>query len=124
METASQKVPKKPPPWEPKLRRVHSYATMDKVIKARKKRNSHDYDRCNCSPRIANSLPLAEYALLTSQKFQKNTVMSLRAGLAINVSGVIRISLKNEHGSLKSDQNFLWAVFNGEQEKVVLVFSL
>jgi hypothetical protein len=48
----------------------------------------------------------------------------LRAGLAKNVSGVIRISLKNEHGSLKSDQNFLWAVFNGEQEKVVLVFSL
>jgi hypothetical protein len=44
--------------------------------------------------------------------------------LAINFSGVIRISLKNEHGSLKSDQNFLWAVFNGEQEKVVLVFSL
>jgi hypothetical protein len=40
----------------------------------------------------------------------------IRAGLAINVSGVIRISLKNEHGSLKSDQNFLWAVFNGEQE--------
>ena len=48
----------------------------------------------------------------------------LRAGLAINVSGVIRISLKNEHEPLKSDQNFLWAVFNGEQEKVVLVFSL
>jgi hypothetical protein len=48
----------------------------------------------------------------------------LRAGLAINASGVIRISLKNEHGSLKSDQNFLWAAFNGEHEKVVLVFSL
>jgi len=54
------------------------------------------------------------------------SALVLRAGLglAINVSGVIRISLKNEHGSLKSDQNFLWAVFNGEQEKVVLVFSL
>jgi hypothetical protein len=49
---------------------------------------------------------------------------AVRAGLAINASGVIRISLKNEHGSLKSDQNFLWAVFNGEQGKVVLVFSL
>jgi hypothetical protein len=30
---------------------------------------------------------------------------------------VVRISLKNEHGSLKSDQNFLWAVFNGERGK-------
>jgi hypothetical protein len=48
----------------------------------------------------------------------------LRAGLAVNVSGVIRISLENEHESLKSGQNFLWAVVNGEQEKVVLFFSL
>jgi hypothetical protein len=48
----------------------------------------------------------------------------LRAGLAVNVSGVIRISLENEHEPLKSGQTFLWAVFNGEQEKVVLVFSL
>ena len=30
---------------------------------------------------------------------------------------MIRISLKNEHESLQSDQTFLWAVFNGEQEK-------
>ena len=50
--------------------------------------------------------------------------LTVRAGLAINVSGVIRISLKNEHESLQSDQTFLWAIFNGEQEKVVLVFSL
>ena len=80
METASQKVPKKPPPWEPKLQNFYSYSTMDRIIKAKKKRN-HDYDRCNCSPRIANSLPLTEYALLTSQRFQKNTVMSLASML-------------------------------------------
>ncbi len=48
----------------------------------------------------------------------------IRAGLAVNANGVIRISLENEHESLQSGQNFLWAVFNGEQEKVVLVFSL
>ena len=46
----------------------------------------------------------------------------LRAGLAINVSGVIRISLRNEHESLQSDQTFLWAVFNGEQEKSGFLF--
>ena len=80
METASQKVPKKPPPWEPKLQNFYSYSAMDRIIKAKKKRN-HDYDRCNCSPRIANSLPLTEYALLTSQRFQKNTVMSLASML-------------------------------------------
>jgi hypothetical protein len=45
-----------------------------------------------------------------------------RAGLAINASGVIRISLKNENGSLKSDQNFLWAVFNGGQENLFWFF--
>ena len=81
METAPQMVPKKPPPWEPKLRKNHSYATMDKIIKAGKKRNSRDYDRCKCSPRIANSLPLTEHALLTSQRFQKNTVTSLASML-------------------------------------------
>jgi hypothetical protein len=80
METAPQKAPKKPPPWEPKLRNVHSYATMDKIIKAKKKRN-HDYDRCKCSPRIANSLPLTECALLAFQRFQKNIVMSLASML-------------------------------------------
>jgi hypothetical protein len=48
----------------------------------------------------------------------------LRAGLAINDNGVrvIRTSLENEHGPLQSNQAFLWAVFNEEEEKVVLVF--
>ena len=47
---------------------------------------------------------------------------SLRAGLAINDNGVICTSLENEHEPLKSNQTFLWAVFNEEQEKVVLIF--
>ena len=47
-----------------------------------------------------------------------------RAGLAINGSGVIRISLENEHEPIKStsNQNFLWAVFIEELRKVVLIF--
>ena len=77
MEAAPQKVPKKPPPWEPKLATNHNYHTMDKIIRARKKRNSHSYDRCQCAPRIAKSLSLSDYALLTSEGFQKNTASSL-----------------------------------------------
>ena len=83
---APQKVPKKPPPWEPKLVRNHSYASMDKIINARKKRNSHSYDRCQCTPRIAKSLSLSDYALLTSQVFQKNTASSLASMLEENTS--------------------------------------
>ena len=59
---------------------------MDRIIKARKKRNSHNYDRCQCTPRIAKSLTLSDYTMLTSQRFQKNIAMSLASMLNENTS--------------------------------------
>jgi hypothetical protein len=38
-------------------------------------------------------------------------------GLAMNDNGVIRTSLENEHEPLKSNQTFLWAVFNEKRKK-------
>jgi hypothetical protein len=38
-------------------------------------------------------------------------------GLALNDNGLIRTTLENEHEPLKSNQTFLWAVFNEEEKK-------
>ena len=60
----SRRRPKKSTQWEPNFAVEDTYAKIDRRLK-RDKNPHHKYDRCQCAPRVANSIKISDYLLFT-----------------------------------------------------------
>ena len=61
----SRRKPKKLSTWEPSFVVEDTYAKIDRRLK-KDKAPQHKHDRCQCAPRIANSIKMSDYLLLTA----------------------------------------------------------
>ena len=62
--------PIKSTPWEPNLVVQDTYEKIDRCLK-KNKIIHHKHDRCQCAPRVANSIKMSDYVLLNAMTSSK-----------------------------------------------------